>query len=144
GVGTGASRAGCRSRACRGTCLLLRPRRHGVTTITLRDAALNHPFDKELHRGAARGTGVGTALALPWERTGERTGYRKRRMQAAGVSVRARATRAVAAAAGLMALLALQPEPARFSAVASVPMSHARALVLSEQARRYLILQYRS
>src|SRR5205807_8528638 len=65
-------------------------------------------------------------------------------MQAAGVSVRARATRAVAAAAGLMALLALQPEPARFSAVASVPMSHARALVLSEQARRYLVLQYRS
>ena len=65
-------------------------------------------------------------------------------MQAAGVSVLARATRAVAAAAGLIALLALQPEPARFSAVASVPMSHARALVLSEQARRYLILQYRS
>ncbi len=65
-------------------------------------------------------------------------------MQAAGVSVLARATRAVAAAAGLIALLALQPEPARFSAVASVRMSHARALVLSEQARRYLILQYRS
>src|SRR5256886_13226012 len=65
-------------------------------------------------------------------------------MQAAGVSVLARATRVVAAAAGLIALLALQPEPARFSAVASVRMSHARALVLSEQARRYLILQYRS
>src|SRR2546423_9377620 len=65
-------------------------------------------------------------------------------MQVAGIWAPARATRAVAAAAGLIALLALQPEPARFSAVASVRVSHARALVLSEQALRYLILQYRS
>src|SRR2546427_12675971 len=52
------------------------------------------------------------------------------------------ATRGVVAAAGLMFLLALQPEPAgitsdRFD-------SHARALILSDQARRYLALQYRS
>src|SRR5438105_4483181 len=52
------------------------------------------------------------------------------------------ATRGVVAAAGLMFLLALQPEPAgitsdRFD-------SHARALILSDQARRYLTLQYRS
>jgi hypothetical protein len=65
-------------------------------------------------------------------------------MQAAGLWFVARATRAVAAAAGFVTLLALQPEPARFSAVASVRVSHARALVLSEQARRYLRLQYRS
>src|SRR2546430_4768147 len=65
-------------------------------------------------------------------------------MQAAGLWLRARATRAVAAAAGLITLLALQPEPARFSAVAATRVSHARALVLSEQARRYLVLQYRS
>src|SRR5213078_5187145 len=37
-----------------------------------------------------------------------------------------------------------QQEPARFSAVAATRVSHARALVLSEQARRYLVLQYRS
>src|SRR5213082_1499981 len=65
-------------------------------------------------------------------------------MQAAGLWLRARATRAVVATAGLITLLALQPEPARFSAVAATRVSHARALVLSEQARRYLVLQYRS
>src|SRR5438045_5802295 len=65
-------------------------------------------------------------------------------MQVAGIWAPARATRAVAAAAGLIALLALQPEPARFSAVAATRVSHARALVLSEQARRYLVLQFRS
>ncbi len=56
-------------------------------------------------------------------------------MQAAGLWLRARATRAVGAAAGLITLLALQPEPARFSAVAATRVSHARALVM---------LQYRS
>jgi hypothetical protein len=65
-------------------------------------------------------------------------------MQAAGLWVLARTTRVAAAAAGLITLLALQPEPARFSAVAATRVSHARALVLSEQARRYLVLQYRS
>jgi len=65
-------------------------------------------------------------------------------MQAAGLWLLRRATRAVAAAAGVTALLALQPEPARLMEVASVRASHTRALVLSEQARRYLILQYRS
>ena len=65
-------------------------------------------------------------------------------MQAAGLWILARATRAAAAAAGLLTLVALQPEPARLTAVASVRVSHARALVFSEQARRYLILQYRS
>src|SRR6266699_4005783 len=39
----------------------LRPRRHGVTTITIRDAPLNHPFDKELRRGAV--------LSANWHRS---------------------------------------------------------------------------
>jgi len=65
-------------------------------------------------------------------------------MQTAGLWLLARATRAAVSAAGFLTLLALQPEPARLTAVASVRVSHARALVLSEQARRYLILQYRS
>ena len=51
--------------------------------------------------------------------------------------------RAVAAAAGLMVLLALQPEPAGLVGSTRVG-SNARALILSEQARRYLSLQYRS
>jgi hypothetical protein len=54
-------------------------------------------------------------------------------------------TRGVVAAAGLLALLALQPEPAGLVEVASNRVgSHARALILSDQARRYLSLQYRS
>ena len=54
-------------------------------------------------------------------------------------------TRGVVAAAGLMVLLALQPEPAGLVEVASNRVgSHARALILSDQARRYLSLQYRS
>lgn len=66
-------------------------------------------------------------------------------MQAAGVWRLARSARAVVAAAGLLTLLALQPEPARLMAVATGRgTSHARALVLSDQARRYLDLQYRS
>jgi len=57
----------------------------------------------------------------------------------------ARATRGVAAAAGLMVLLALQPEPAGpIEAASNRAGSHARALILSDQARRYLSLQYRS
>jgi hypothetical protein len=43
-----------------------------------------------------------------------------------------------------MFLLALQPEPAHLVGAASIRGSHARALVLSEQARRYLSLSYRS
>src|SRR6266702_348044 len=58
-------------------------------------------------------------------------------MQVVGLWLVTRATRAALAAAGLVALLALQPEPARAGA-------HARALVLSAQARRYLVLEYRS
>jgi hypothetical protein len=65
-------------------------------------------------------------------------------MEAVGLRVVGRAARAVAAVVGLITLLALQPEPARFTAVAAVRVSHARALVLSDQARRYLVLQYRS
>ena len=55
------------------------------------------------------------------------------------------ATRGVMAAAGLVVLLALQPEPAGLIEAASGrPGSHARALIISGQARRYLSLQYRS
>jgi len=57
----------------------------------------------------------------------------------------ARVTRGAAAAAGLMVLLALQPEPAGLvEAAPSRAGAHARALILSDQARRYLSLQYRS
>src|SRR5437763_14700193 len=57
----------------------------------------------------------------------------------------ARVTRGAAAAAGLMVLLALQPEPAGLvEAAPNRAGSHARALILSDQARRYLSLQYRS
>ena len=62
-------------------------------------------------------------------------------MQVGGVGLARRAARAVAAAAGLMVLLALQPEPARLAEAAG---SHARALIMSDQARRYLLLQYRA
>jgi hypothetical protein len=65
-------------------------------------------------------------------------------MQTAGLWLLTRATRAGVAAAGLMVLLALQPEPAHLVGAASIRGSHARDLVLSEQARRYLSLSYRS
>src|SRR5216117_3973845 len=52
------------------------------------------------------------------------------------------ATRGMVAAAGLMFLLALQPEPAGITSDRS--NSHARALIVSDQARRYLLLQYRA
>jgi Prokaryotic homologs of the JAB domain len=64
-------------------------------------------------------------------------------MQMAGLWLLTRATRAAVAAAALMVLLALQPEPARL-VEASPSSGHARALVLSEQARRYLSLNYKS
>src|SRR5204862_7402340 len=57
----------------------------------------------------------------------------------------ARVTRGAAAAAGLMVLLALQPEPAGLAEAApNRAGSHARALILSDQARPYLSRQYRS
>ncbi len=62
-----------------------------------------------------------------------------------GGAMFSRAMRALAAATGLMVLLALQPEPARLIEAASMRGgSHARALILSDQARRYLALQYRA
>jgi proteasome lid subunit RPN8/RPN11 len=48
-------------------------------------------------------------------------------------------TRVLAAMAGLLLLLALQPPPARVAGAVAP-----RALILSEQARRFLTLQYRS
>jgi hypothetical protein len=66
-------------------------------------------------------------------------------MQARGRWLFVRATRGVTVAAGLLVLLALQPEPAPLIEAASTRVgSHARALILSEQARRYLSLQYRA
>jgi hypothetical protein len=53
-----------------------------------------------------------------------------------------RVTRALAATAGLLMLLALQPHAA--TSRAGSPVRAARALILSQQARRYLNLQYRS
>ena len=52
-----------------------------------------------------------------------------------------RVTQVLAAAAGLLVLLALQPAEAPR---AGSPVHAARALILSDQARRYLTLQYRS
>src|SRR5438093_10013400 len=67
------------------------------------------------------------------------------RMRVRGTWWFARVTRGAAAAAGLMVLLALQPEPAGLiEGTSGRPGSHARALILSDQARRYLSLQYRS
>ena len=69
-------------------------------------------------------------------------------MLQAGIWLVSRAGRALAAAAGLMTLLALQPEPARLVEAASARAVHearvTRTLVLSDQARRYLALQYKS
>ncbi len=62
---------------------------------------------------------------------------------------RKRIIRIAVAALGVTASLALQPEPARLVASAWARSEHAqgpavRRLILSEQARRYLALQYRS
>src|SRR5207244_6433166 len=69
-------------------------------------------------------------------------------MQAVGVWVLTRGGRVVAMTAGLMVLLALQPEPARPVQTAAAGVAPnakaARTLIISEQARRYLVLQYRS
>ena len=69
-------------------------------------------------------------------------------MQAVGVWVLTRGGRVVVATAGLMVLLALQPEPTRLVEAAAarvVPSAKAvRTLLISEQARRFLVLQYRS
>lgn len=59
-----------------------------------------------------------------------------------------RVLRPVGATLGIVSLLALQPEPARLArSAAAHELSAAnapRALVLSDQARRFLLLQYRS
>src|SRR2546428_8226320 len=59
-----------------------------------------------------------------------------------------RVLRPLGATLGIVSLLALQPEPARLArSAAAHELSAAnapRALVLSEQARRFLLLQYRS
>jgi hypothetical protein len=68
-------------------------------------------------------------------------------MRGAGGAMVSRATRVLARTAGLLVLLALQPEPARpgeAGARAGSTVDPARVLILSEQARRYLTLQYRS
>src|SRR2546426_615061 len=54
------------------------------------------------------------------------------------------ATRGVVAAAGLVVLLALQPEPAGLIEAAGRPRTHAPAPLLSHHARRHPTLQYRS
>lgn len=59
-----------------------------------------------------------------------------------------RVLRPLGATLGIVSLLALQPEPARLArSAAAHELSAAnapRALVLSDQARRFLLLQYRS
>src|SRR5881296_3536535 len=70
-------------------------------------------------------------------------------MQRVSVWLLTRTGRVVLATAGLMTLLALQPESVRFAQSASPPSAiasagAARTLSLSAQARRFLTLQYRS
>src|SRR5436309_15730293 len=69
-------------------------------------------------------------------------------MQAVGRSVLTRGGRVVVATAGLMVLLALQPESVRLVEPAAAGLSPSatavRTLMISEQAPRYLALQYRS
>lgn len=74
-------------------------------------------------------------------------------MQVVGLQFHARVTRAAIAAAGLAALLALQPEPGPLVAAAwagegagagAADGTTTSTLILSDQARRYLALQYRS
>src|SRR5436853_5697206 len=70
-------------------------------------------------------------------------------MQGSSLRFRARVTRVALAAAGVTALLALQPESAplveaAWARTGAPPGIIARTLVLSDQARRYLALQYRS
>ena len=62
-------------------------------------------------------------------------------MHNAGKAIVSRVTRVLARAAGLLVLLALQPGTA---SRAGSPVYATRALILSEQARRYLTLEYRS
>ena len=67
-------------------------------------------------------------------------------MNGLGGATVSRVARVLAATAGLLMLLALQPQPAR-PVEAAAPRAGGnatRVLVLSEQARRYLTLQYRS
>src|SRR2546430_17667090 len=67
-------------------------------------------------------------------------------MRIVGLRFLTGASRALAMTAGVMVLLALQPESAKLVDVAAarVPAAAPRTLVLSKQARRFLTLQYRS
>ena len=69
-------------------------------------------------------------------------------MRATDTRIGARWTRMLVATAGLLVLLAMQPPPARWVEAAAPraasTVDAARVLILSEQARRYLTLQYRS
>jgi hypothetical protein len=68
-------------------------------------------------------------------------------MQVAGPRVRTHFVRAVVAVAALMVLLHVQPESTRLAQAAGAGGARgifARRLIVSDQARRYLALQYRS
>lgn len=66
-------------------------------------------------------------------------------MHSVDLGLLARVARVGAMAAGLMVLLALQPERMPgIEAAAPRDGAHARALLLSDQARRYLALEYKS
>ena len=65
-------------------------------------------------------------------------------MQVAPQRFRTHVARAAIAAAGLMALLNARPESTRLAEAAGAGGTVARKLILSDQARRYLALQYRS
>jgi hypothetical protein len=65
-------------------------------------------------------------------------------MHSVDLGLLARIARIGAVAAGLTTLLALQPERTPVIAAAPRDGAHARALVLSDQARRYLTLEYKA
>ena len=69
---------------------------------------------------------------------------REGRRQGAGLRFLTRIARAVITAAGLIAFLGLQPKSARLAGAEAARGTVAGTLMLSDQARRYLTLQYRS
>ena len=112
--------------------------------VTVARRASNHLLSKDLSAPTAPVSESGTAFAFIMHAT--QAWFRKEGdMEAVGLWLLARAGRATVAAAGVTALLALQPEPARVAGAVSAGAGvHTGALVLSEQAQRYLTLQFRS
>ena len=95
-------------------------------------------------RGYSRGnSSVATGVLFPWTDGRERSRGDLITVQMEGIGVRLLTcvARAALTAAGLLALLVLELDPARLAGATPVL---ARTLVFSDQARRLLLLQYQS